>query len=119
MWDEYLEIADLNSEQTNGIQTLYLFKNGGMVFTASTLMKEVINDLENFYLAENKNDFTGNSPIKVSITSPEYDGEKYEDMINSEEYSAHLTQQDLEKRWNKVRSISLEEGKMSVHANQA
>lgn len=118
MWDDYDQFFDINEQSM--LQRVRMFKSGSMYYSASQVMKQGIEDLEKNLLTESKNSF-----IDVNITPPTFNAEsEYQSLVDTPstalttEMSEDEVQATLEKRWNHMRDLIMDQGQFDISLNQ-
>lgn len=115
MWDDYDQLFDIN-EQTD-IKRVRMFKSGSMYYSASQILAQGISDLEKNLKEEEKNSF-----INVHITPPTFNADStYKKLLEMPEMQLSEGGDNeliLEKRWNYMRDIIMNRGKLSIDISQ-
>lgn len=114
MWDDYTALMSVE-EQDNSIDTVHIFSSGAIYYSASQIMRQTREDLEN--------QVSRTSFVNITITPPTFDAEaeyiglqqKYPvEGVNDHQENQNL----LAKRWDEMRDKVATQGKISIDFKQ-
>ena len=114
MWDDYTALMSVE-EQDNSIDTVHIFSSGAIYYSASQIMRQTREDLEN---QASKTSF-----VNITITPPTFDAEAEYTALQQkypvEGVTDYNTNQNLlAKRWDEMRDKVATQGKVSIEFKQ-
>jgi hypothetical protein len=106
MWDDYTELFSVDGD-IGAINTIHMFASGGIYYSASQILKQTRENLNN---QASKNSF-----VNIEITPPKFDAEAdYARLMKEypvENVKDYQTRQNLlASRWNEMRDKVEREG---------